>query len=331
MLILRNASPQFDVVEGIPLAIPGRRDRCWVTSLTTLAGPVAREEIRRELKGIKALSACALSAVAEAVLRLSNADKVVFPAHLLLTTSLYGHGEAERVHASAGAVAAVHPDRAVVVRSLNRRDHAGLLGNGATLWPVRVVWIIDDSARDWRPRRDVRRDLQALETCGLERGHYAGRVPAARIDRVLALYRRLYIGRYSRHNPDYTTDYIAARLASGDLELLTLEDKGRIVAFCAIHVRGDMLSIPLVGYELEVEGLYRLIMTLPGLVAEARGLRRNLSAGASRFKRHRGAKPHVEYLMILDDHLPFWRRWPYRVIAVLLQALESQLIKAATP
>ncbi len=320
-LSLCNADVRIDTAGCV---VPGPRDRCWVTSLTTLLGPMAREEIRRELTGISCLLAIGLSYLVEIGLRLGRADRVVFPAHRLLTTSLYDDGEAERLCAT------TWPGRAVVLRSLNRHHHKPILATGGTLWPVRVVWIIDDVARDWRPRRDARRDLQGLESSGLERRRYSGAMPAARLERVLVLYRRLYIERYSRHNPDYTADYIRACLAAGTLEILTLEGNGDIVAFCALHRRGRVLSVPMVGYELGREGLYRAVMALPALEAEAQGLALNLSAGASRFKRHRGAEPHVEYLLILDHHLPAWRRLAYRVTAGLLKALEPRLLKAAT-
>jgi len=314
----------------VPIRVPGPRDQCWVTSLTTLLGPVAREEISRELTGPAALGARMLSHFVEAGLRLSRADAVVFPAHLGFTTSLYAKGEAEQLCAKAAEFAEVYPGRAVVLRSLNRHHHAPILARGGTLWPVRVVWIIDDVARDWRPRRDVGRDLRWLETSDLERRRYAGPMLPDRLDQVLALYRRLYIERYSRHNPDYTPAELNARLEAGEIEILTLERGGEIVAFCAIHMRGGVLSAPMVGYDEGSGGLYRAVMTLPALEAEARGVALNLSAGAARFKRHRGARPHVEYLLIHDAHLPMWRRLAYRATGALLRALEPQLKKAAT-
>ncbi len=314
----------------VPIRVPGPRDLCWVSSLTILLGPMAREEIRRELSGVAALGARMLSHLVEAGLRLARADAVVFPGHLGFTTSLYAEGEAEALCAMASEVAEVYPDRAIVLRSLNRHHHASVLARGGTLWPVRVVWIIDDVARDWRPRRDVGRDLRWLETSGLERRRHAAPMPADRLNQVLALYRRLYIERYSRYNPDCTPAELNARLEAGEIEILTLEHGGEIVAFCAIHLRGGVLSVPMVGYDAASDGLYRAVMTLPALEAEARGVALNLSAGAARFKRHRGARPHVEYLLIHDAHLPIWRRFAYRVTGALLRTLEPQLIKAAT-
>ena len=317
---LANADVRFDA----GCVVPGARNHCWVTSLVTLLGPMARQEIRRELKGLEAAAAIGLSHLVETGLRLSHADRVVFPGHQLLTTSLYAEDEAGRLRD------VLRTDRAVVLRSLNAHHHAGVLAQGGTLWPVRVVWIIDDITRDWRPRRDARRDVQLLESSGLAQRRYGGAMPAVALERVLGLYRWLYIERYSRHNPDYTAGYLRDLLDKGVLDILTLERDGEIMAFCALHRRGRVLSVPMVGYDQGQDGLYRAVMALPALEAEAQGLALNLSAGAARFKRHRGARPHVEYLLILDDHLPVWRRLAYRATAALLRLLEPQLIRAAT-
>lgn len=305
------------------LAVPSRaRNDCWVTSLATLLGPVAREEIRREMTGLTASAACVLSHLIEGVARVTRLDDAVYPEHDLLTTSLYDKAPS----------LVPQPGKATIVRSLNRHHHAELLDGAPTLWPVRVVWLIDDPARDWLPRRDVRRDRTSLAASGLTRGHYT-HLTEPQLDKVMTLYHRLYIARYSRYNPDYRGDYIEALLADSRLEILTLERDGEIVAFCAIHCRAGVLSVPLLGYNDRLpysDTLYRMVMVLPIEAALARGLSVNLSAGAAHFKRHRGATPHVEYLLIHDDHLPPLRRFGYRAISRLLRLLEPKLMKVAT-
>ncbi len=277
------------------------------------------------MTGPQAIAAQVLSYVIEGFTRLMRLDDAVYAGHHLLTTSLYDDAHA------ATAVDPL-PGKAVIIRSLNQHHHADLLKNTATLWPVRVVWIIDDPACDWLPRRDVRRDVRRLADSHYSRGHYTTLKPA-QLDQVMALYRRLYITRYSRYNPDYKPEYVLTLLADERFEILTLERDGEIFAFCAIHCKAGVLSVPMLGYNDSLPGadtLYRMVMVLPIEVALTRGLGVNLSAGAARFKRHRGAKPYVEYLMIRDDHLPAWRRFGYRIVGRLLRLLEPQLIKVAT-
>lgn len=79
---------------------------------------------------------------------------------------------------------------------------------------------------------------------------------------------------------------------------------------------------PLIGYDRtypQKEGLYRLLTMETMLEAEHRGLLLNMSSGAAHFKRLRGAEPHLEYNMVYDGHLPWWRRLPWnltRLIAI---------------
>ncbi len=335
--ILRNAHIVLEACEvdgeSISVAVPSVPNHCWITSLATLLGPVAREEIRREMTGIQAIAAIALSHGIEAFARLTAVDKAVFPGAGPFSTRLYEDGEAESLLAARDNLATAFPDRAVVLRSLTRRDHGDVLTRDAVLWPVRVIWTIDDSGRDWLPRRDVRRDLRLLDAGGFATVLHRRALPGEKRDRILALYRRLYIDHYSRHNPDYTADGIDALVASGQIDILTLERDGDIAAFCALHSCAGVMSIPMLGYAAEAgepDGLYRAIMAAAGREAVARNERRNLSAGAARFKRNRGARPHVEYLLILDHHLPAWRRFGYRAIAALLRTLEPLLMKVAT-
>ncbi|MBW8882047.1 MAG: GNAT family N-acetyltransferase [Asticcacaulis sp.] len=319
--MLANADVAFPVKD---LAVPSTKENhCWVTSLATLLGPVARQEIRREMTGAVAVVAQLLSCGIEGFARALRLDDAVYPGHDLLTTSLYD---------GSPVIPNPVPGKATIIRSLNRHHHADLLHDDMSLWPMRIVWLIDDPARDWLPRRDVRRDRAQIASSSFSRGHYAA-LTAAQLDQVMALYRRLYITRYSRYNPDYRPDYVAAMLADGRLEILTLERDGTIVAFCAVHCKANILSVPMLGYNdslPEADMLYRMVMVPPVEVALARGLGVNLSAGAARFKRHRGAKPHVEYLLIRDGHLPAWRRFGYRAIGRLLRRLEPQLIEVAT-
>ncbi len=327
---LKNAEVRFDTVvvgdEVVSVAVPHGHNRCWLTSLTTAIGPMAREEARRAMRGPELWGALLLSHLMEAVAKMLRVDRIVFPEHYLLSTSLYAHTP-EQIAATAERLTKSYPGHAIVVRSLTAPppDHV--------VWPFRVVWIIDDTARQWVPRRDSRRDLATLEAMHLQPRCFTGTIDEARLTRCLDLYRALYIGSYSAFNPDYTTAGIARLMQAGRLELHTLETgSGDIEAFCAAHCNNETLTLPLVGYNRtrpQADGLYRAIMAHMALQASRRGLKLNLSAGAPHFKRHRGAKPWMEYLLIVDHHLPLWRRLGYRLIARVLQTLEPRIARAA--
>ena len=324
---LNNAEVRFDTVavDGatITVAVPQRQNRCWLTSLCTAIGPMAREEVRRAMRGPELWGALVLSHVMETVARLLRVDRVVFPEHVLLSTSLYGGSP---IVARAEKLTTHYPGHAIVVRSLTAPPA------GYTIWPFRLVWIIDDIASQWAPRRDSRRDATFLENMNLTARHFHKTIDDARLVRCLGLYRGLYIDTYSAFNPDYTADGIARLMQAGKLDIHTLEADGEIIAFCAAHDDGETLTLPLVGYDRtrpQGEGLYRAIMAHMVQHALHQRLKLNLSAGAPHFKRHRGAKPWMEYLLIIDSHLPMWRRLGYRLSARVLKALEPRIVKAA--
>lgn len=327
-MFLSNANVTFDEADlggmTVAVAVPVPPNRCWLTSLVTAIGPMARQEARRAMSGPLLWAVLALSHLLEAFARLTAVDKAVYPDHRLLTTGLYD-GRLPDLLAGRDILMRRYPDKAIVIRSLNERPVG-------TAWPFRVVWIIQDMQREWAPRTDTRRDRQLLAEAGFEAGRYGAGIDDAKLAHCLALYRDLYLGAYSRFNPDYTEAGLRALLDGGALELHTLEDGDGIVAFCGLHADAETVTLPMMGYDRsrpQSEGLYRAIQVHMAGIAAARGLKLNLSAGAPHFKRHRGAKPWMEYLLIIDDHLPMWRKMGYRGIAWILRRLEPQVMKAA--
>lgn len=327
---LNNAEVRFDSIviadEAVSVAVPQAPNRCWLTSLTIAIGPMAREEARRAMRGPELWGALLLSHLMEGVAVILRVDHMVFPEHYLLSTSLYASSP-ERMVAIAEGLTESYPGHAIAVRSLTAPPA------GHVIWPFRIVWIIEDVTREWAPRRDSRRDLATLDAMHLQPRHFTDAVDEARLTRCLDLYRALYIDSYSAYNPDYTAIGIAQLMQAGRLELHTLEsESGDIEAFCAVHRNNETLTLPLVGYNRtrpQADGLYRAIMAHMALQASRQGLKLNLSAGAPHFKRHRGAKPWMEYLLIVDHHLPVWRRLGYRLIALVLRTLEPRIARAA--
>jgi hypothetical protein len=336
VMSLTNADIRFDAVElngrHITVAVPQSRNRCWVTSLCTAIGPMARQEIAREMTLPASLAARSLSAVFETLGRWLRIDDVVFPDHRLLTTSLYEPAQLADMVVCRAVLAARYPDRAIVIRSLNTRDHARYIDRRC--WPFRVVWLIGDVVGECLQRRDSRRDLELLAGLNLTRKAYSKDMSEDTLTACLDLYRALYLTVYSVFNPDYEAGYVKQLMAEGALELLTLEDdSGHIEAFCGLHAFGDTLSVPLLGYNKarpREEGLYRAVMALAIQAAAQRGLRLNLSAGAPNFKRNRGATPCMEYLLVIDDHLPVWRRWGYAMIGTVLRLMAPILERTAS-
>lgn len=332
------------------LQLPGRaflmvepdpaRPQAWLTSLRAAYGRVAREEAEDE-PGVQGVAFGWAAAIAEAWMGVTDADRLVFVNHALISTSLWGGWDGSGLRDALAVLKARFPDKALVFRSLNAWSDEGLMERvreaGARLLPTRVVWTVDDVAGEWLKKRDARRDLRLIE-----HGGYRIERPTHLTDpewaKVRALYRGLYMERHSTYNPDYSDAFLRAGMASGFLHFQTLvQASDEIVAFVACaqarDSAGGILTSPLLGYDLgqpQDRGLYRMAMLLPGLEARAAGLRVNHSAGAGAFKRFRGARPQLEYLALFDDHLPTWRRLGYAGLSRALDAVTPALMRIAT-
>ncbi len=336
---LANAAFEMHVLQlrdrAFPLVAP-MSGACWLTSLATTYGRAARDEVAREVRGVQGAIFKALSHLAEGVLRLTKADHVVFANHLLFSTSLYGGWAGDDLEPALAALRAAFPDRAIVWRSLNLDEHAALAAlmsrYGGRRMLSRIVWRLADPARDWAPRRDVRDDRQLFETHHL-RVERAREIADDALRRVLAFYNDIYLAKYSHTNPAYQPALLRAAIESGVLTLrLIRNEAGALEAFTAEHVYQGALVNPMLGYDRtlpQARGLYRIAMAASAERAIAEGLSVNYSAGAGAFKRNRGARPALEFSMIFDAHLPFWRRLSYRCLAWALEAMAPMLERIA--
>lgn len=219
-----------------------------------------------------------------------------------------------------------HPDRAIVLRSLNDRTDAALLRDlaqaGAVLIPARQVWIWQaDPAR--RPPRDCRRDAALLRDGRFARCDGAMFTPD-QFDTAADLYARLYLQKYTPLNPQYTPAFLQGMVQAGVLRLTGLLQDGHMLGVVGTVRLGGMLTAPVVGYRTDLPqelGLYRRLLALAMAEAQAAGLPFHMSAGAASFKRNRGAQPAIEYSAVLVSHLPMRNRLATAALAGVLNRI----------
>lgn len=204
---------------------------------------------------------------------------------------------------------AAHPDRAIVLRSLNPvadgASMAALAAAGFQMLPARRIWLYDGRGA-LRPSRDLRRD-QALLRDGLFE-EVTEFTPADYTD-AAQLYGQLYLQKYTALNPRYTALFLQEMHRAGLLELIGLRAGagGPLVAVTGLFQSGVTLTQPVVGYDTRrpgTEGLYRRMMALSLARAAQAGRFFNMSAGAASFKKNRRAQAAIEYSAIYTAHLP---------------------------
>lgn len=228
------------------------------------------------------------------------------------------------------ALAQQHPDRAIVLRSVNDATDAGLLTSaeaaGFTLLPARQVWIWHPGRRQTRDRR---RD-QALLTDGQFDTVTGQSFTPADFDAAAALYAQLYLQKYTPLNPHYTPAFLHGMVQAGLMRLTGIRHQGTLLGIVGTVSLGGMLTAPVVGYRTDLPqslGVYRRLLAIAMAEAEAANIPFHMSAGAASFKRNRGAVPAIEYTVALTTHLPLRNRLAAATLAALLRRVGIPIMR----
>lgn len=335
--LVRNAKVELfaDSLAGhcLPVTINRRQPSrtSWIFSLPNAYGPYARAELAagtfsgRERWGLRLASY-----TAQAVLRGAGLQGATILNSWQLSTDLLPKAwSAADLTGAALRWAHREPGLPVVLRSLTPGIHgellAGLRASGWHLLPTRQVWLADDLCDGgWRRHRDLRRD-QALEQ-EPSRLVWSDALADGWTDvdyaRAQELYAQLYLGKYSRYNPDYAPGFFEMGVSSGWLRLHGLRhlDSGQLCGVVGFVQRDGWQATPVLGYDLTAPrqaGLYRRLSLRAWLSAENSGARLHRSAGAGRFKQSRGAQPHWEFSALWTQHM----RLTSRAAVALLDAV----------
>jgi hypothetical protein len=316
---------------SLPVTVDdGGYGRSYVSSPHSAYVLYAREEM--DLVGMKRgrFAARAAIGVLDGLLRAVRINRAVHLDNWLLSTNLHGDWDGVGLPEARELLARQFPDHFLILRSLDAWASPGLLeaarADGWILLPSRQVWVVDDPAREWRPRNHTVRDRRALAKSGLT-VETPTLINAADADRIAELYDMLYVGRYSGLNPLFTPRFITLTQEIGMLHYRVARDgSGRIMAAAGVLARNGVMTPPVVGYDTSrprEEALYRIASYLYSDWAMEHGMALHGSAGAGEFKRNRGSCGVIEYMAVHADHLSPGRR---AVVRGLSQVLERYAV-----
>ncbi|UVO50010.1 GNAT family N-acetyltransferase [Sphingomonas sp. SUN019] len=280
----------------------------------------------REMELVGVRGGALLSPLIRAAGRLllaAGINRIVHIDNWLLSTNLHGDWDGADLPRVRAALTERFPHHILAIRSVDDWSSPALAASARdddwVMIPSRQIWVTDNLARDWKSRNDYGNDRRLIARSGLSLE------PAAAADagRIAELYHQLYVGKYSALNPVFTPRFVAETLVSGliDYRVARAPD-GQIMAVAGLLARGDVVTPPVVGYDISAPrsaGLYRIASWLFGQAAMERGLRLHGSAGAAEFKRLRGAHGVIEYWAMYVAHLSPHRRAAIRALAALLE------------
>lgn len=276
----------------------------------------------------------ALVAAADRLLRWGQVNRVVHVDNWLLSTNLHGDWAGEDLPAIRALLTERYPDHAIAIRSVDRWSSPALIDaarrDGWRLLASRQIWVTSDLDAHWQPRRDTRDDMKLLAASGLIIDEFTT-MSAVDAERIADLYHQLYVGKYSPLNPVFSPAYVLMTWREGVLTYRGVRDAdGVLLAIGGSLVRGDVLTPPIVGYDMtrpQAQGLYRIATLLFTTVAAEHGLRLNGSAGAAGFKRNRGATGVIEYTAVAAGHLPWHRRFVLWLMRQILDRLAVPMMR----
>lgn len=309
-------------------------DNSWICSPWNHYITYAKEEISRATGGaVSWVASKSLDGIG-AWFQRAEFNRVVMVNNWLLSTNPWPKWGAGDLPEMLDALIARWPEHAIIFRSLNSRESGPLLDrlkkSGARLVPSRQVWWYDAHSPAVLRSRDLRHDLRLLKRGDLEIVPHEAISPQD-FPALVQLYAQLYLGKYSRHNPQFTEAWFRHLHAEGLARFTALrEPTGRLVGVEACSALHGVLTSPIVGYDISLPqslGLYRRLAALPIEEARKLDLPLNLSAGVGRYKALRGGEAVMEYLGIYDRHLPAKRRRPWRCVHLLSNHLLAPYVR----
>lgn len=118
-------------------------------------------------------------------------------------------------------------------------------------------------------------------------------------------------------------------MRSQSFTLLGVKYQGCLVGVAGYFVENRVLTTPIFGYDTALPsslGLYRMLTALMMQEAKKLGCQYHMSSGVGHFKRQRGGVQYLESMAMYTDHLPKFRRWPWRFLGAVFNYLAKPLL-----
>jgi len=332
---VRFESYRFSGHRFVSTIVDDITENCYVASPYSMIVRYSRDELSKLPSKLSRLVLGLLIRSYSVVLRLARIDRVQMLNNLLLSTNFFASFWETFDDVGLERIAvAKYPEHALLIRSVNEIQNPKLLIRLTRRGWIRVVsrqiYIFEDKER-WMSCHNAVIDDNLLSS---ERFVFVPVDVRNKNDFETAerLYDLLYLEKYSVHNVQFKAIYLRELVSAGLVHLRLLFDKerGRAVGVVGMMGEDGWITAPIVGYDTSIpirDALYRRIIAYIVRYAMEHGYILNLSSGAPEFKKLRGAKPVLEYMMVKIDHLPLFRKTIWRSLAVISNSYYAHILR----
>ena len=267
-------------------------------------------------------------------LKLAKINKVISINNWLLSTNLYQDWNGNNIKEMTDLLVEKFPQHIIMSRSLNEQGNSELLKqykkSGYKLIPSRQVYLFDQKNSDYSKKNNTKWDFKSLEDTKYKIISH-DEINPKDYPRITELYNKLYLEKYSYHNPQFTTELISLWHKNKLVIMQGLRNKDGILnGIVGYFERDGIITAPLVGYDTLLPRslkLYRMLLALVIKRAYTSNMVLNASSGASEFKRLRGGVVEIEYSVIYTKHLSIYRRVTWKILTVALENVAVPLMK----
>jgi hypothetical protein len=147
------------------------------------------------------------------------------------------------------------------------------------------------------------------------------------ITKLGLLYKKLYLDKYSKFNPNFTDKWIRLFISSSNTGLIWIEKDEEPIGVSGYYYTDKVLTTPFFGYDTEFKftinySLYRALSYLVHIESRRLNKIEHRSGGCKDFKKQRGTKGVYEYSMVKYNHLSFRKRLGWIYLHILTNIIE---------
>lgn len=259
------------------------------------------------------------------LLKLFKINKTIFLNNWLMTNSLAPKISSQEMGAICQFLTKRFPKHMLIFRHVDaflKKDlFDSLKGNHFHLLRTRDVFFYEPAPEDKEKRSVRQRDLNILKKYDLEIVPHEA-INESDYPRLLELYEKLYIKKYTRYSPHYTVDFLKNTHQKKMVHYSGVKRNGVLEGFLGHFCLNKGMIFSLFGYETEAphaHDLYKILTRIGLEEAKKLNLILNDGSGGEAAKLNRGLKPSSEYMAIYHKHLPLPRRLLWSTIALFFK------------